>query len=300
MPRDAKTVLLCFIATSSLPDTEIHMSAQQYAELRSPHCVSVSPLSPQPATERCALESIVLQVRMNEDLPQEKVLISENAAKSILTEVGTNEVIRVSLLVGAGGNEGSGGGTLLGNDAKKNEMLRDVCDLVEKLTHEKEWYYKQAEEFRSQLEQATDALDLAMEERRVAVSMYSKARAMEQQMIDASMHIRASGGVVAGGAASNAVSGHNERPYPAESPVAEWLNKTGGGYAGKFFHVLEECGYEEMSDLEGMSEEEVAHLIQAAQESGGAKAPQVRRLRAGLEEISAAGTSTHGTTKTVD
>jgi len=42
----------------------------------------------------------------------------------------------------------------------------------------------QAERFRSELERAASELDLAHEERAVAVSMYAKSRVVEQELLN--------------------------------------------------------------------------------------------------------------------
>jgi hypothetical protein len=117
-----------------------------------------------------------------------------------------------------------------------------------------------------------------MEERRVAVSMYAQARELEQEMVRFNM---TSNGYNAKPALENGGSS-TENPYPVDSAVAAWLNDVGEGYASKFYGVLEECGYEQDADLEGMSSDEIDVLICALKDQGGAKAPQIRRLRGAL------------------
>ena len=83
-------------------------------------------------------------------------------------------------------------------------------------------------------------------------------------------------------------SAAKESPYPADSAVAEWLNSIGEGYAAKLYKVFEECGYEQKQDLEGMTKDEGRALMEAVEQRG-AKAPQLRRLRAALETMTEGG-----------
>jgi hypothetical protein len=152
MPRE-RTVLLQFRSSSGLLDSEIELSPLQHEELQKPAVVCVSPLQAQnPRNNGSVLQQIILQVRLNPDLSPEEVVLSENVKKAIMSEDGAG-VIRLTILAGVS-SEGLGhpsrltttGNPMATEDPAKQKMLAEVCDLVEKLTHEKEWYFKQAEE----------------------------------------------------------------------------------------------------------------------------------------------------------
>ena len=148
-----KAILLQFSTSQEIDDTEILLSNTCFEELGRPVVVTIAPLTRQKKGDSSnLLESIILNVRANEELQHEQAAFSESVLHAILSKEvsgSSSQVIRLSLLenaVGITNGIASGG---VADDPAKQKMLAEVCDLVEKLTHEKEWYYKQAEEVRT-------------------------------------------------------------------------------------------------------------------------------------------------------
>eukprot|EP00615_Pteridomonas_danica_P016126 CAMPEP_0114401588 /NCGR_PEP_ID=MMETSP0102-20121206/17334_1 /TAXON_ID=38822 ORGANISM="Pteridomonas danica, Strain PT" /NCGR_SAMPLE_ID=MMETSP0102 /ASSEMBLY_ACC=CAM_ASM_000212 /LENGTH=253 /DNA_ID=CAMNT_0001564689 /DNA_START=21 /DNA_END=779 /DNA_ORIENTATION=+ len=176
-------VLLQVSSSQSLKDSVIEMSPNQIACLDFPAVVRVEKMIKTKKKPTKTFCSLICEVQENETLIDDHAHLGLQTMKVIKTP--ENECIRISLVERLKPYNPTDGGednkwTQL---QKRENIVIELQQTLEKLTYEKSWYQAQAEKYRSELATAMEELDLAMEERQVAVSMYTKSRMVEQELL---------------------------------------------------------------------------------------------------------------------
>lgn len=179
-------VLLQAFASSAVADSVIELSSAQISSLDEPAVVRVQCMSKQKKEKKSGPMRLICEVKANDKLDDDHANLSASTLKVL--GVKSNECIRLSfvdsLVPSAAIHQSIPDNAERWKDLKKREALVEkLTRQLEKLTHERNWYRAQAERFRSELTASAEELHLVMEERRVAVAMYTKSRMIEQEFL---------------------------------------------------------------------------------------------------------------------
>lgn len=154
-------VLLQTSVGTDVEESVIELSPRQISSLGGPSVVRIEAMVP----KKGSLPRIICEIKENSNLPDDACRVGARTLKIIAAP--PNSCVRVTLLGAA-----KAGGEEKNNELKKREELLEALQhTLAKLTHERNWYKQVAERFRAELAATAEELDLAMEERQIAVSM---------------------------------------------------------------------------------------------------------------------------------
>lgn len=175
-------VLLQVTSSKALEDSVIEMSPNQIASLDFPAVVRVEKML-KTKKKPTIFSRMICEVQENTSLIDDHARIGPHTMKVLKTPEG--ECVRISLIDKLKPYDDSNPekGDKPTQQKKRENIVADLKQTLEKLAYEKTWYQSQAEKYRSELASAMEELDLAMEERQVAVSMYTKSRMVEQEIL---------------------------------------------------------------------------------------------------------------------
>jgi hypothetical protein len=187
-------VLLQVTSSNALEDSVIEMSPNQIASLDFPAVVRVEKML-KAKKKPAGFSRIICEVKENTSLIDDHARLGPYTMKVLKTP--ENECVRISLVdklkpLDEPLPEGEGGEVDVNTSSsnhkwtqqkKRESIVAELKQTLEKMAYEKAWYQSQAEKYRSELAAAMEELDLAMEERQVAVSMYTKSRMVEQELL---------------------------------------------------------------------------------------------------------------------
>jgi hypothetical protein len=194
-------VLLQVTSCDTLEDSVIEMSPNQIASLDFPAVVRVEKMiKTKKKSSKKEFSRLICEVNENASLVDDHARLNLSTMKIIKTP--ENECVRISLVdklkpyndlnntttLTTSNELGSENNNQQSDNRwtqlkKRENIVLELQQTLEKLTYEKSWYQAQAEKYRSELATALEELDLAMEERQVAVSMYTKSRMVEQELL---------------------------------------------------------------------------------------------------------------------
>jgi hypothetical protein len=155
------TVLLQVSSGATLEDSCIQISHEQFVSLGEPVVVRCLRLEQKGMKKKGA--SLLCEVLVEDGIPIDSCCLS-TATMSLLA-IKPTECVRLSFLRRL--NQGkqvdiAASEARFAELERREQLVEALQKAVIKLSHEKLWYQNQAEGFRSELEAATDELDLAM------------------------------------------------------------------------------------------------------------------------------------------
>lgn len=188
MTVSATTVaVLLQVSVGSVEDSFVELSPRQIANLGSPPVVSLERMAV-PGKKNSGMR-LLCEVRENAEVADDGCRLSAPTLKIIGSSV--NECVRLLVLEKFQSAAGSTSAKPCDDleerwaELKKREgLVEQLEQTLQKLSHERQWYKMQAESFRAELAAATEELDLVMEERQVAVSLYTKSRMVEEELMN--------------------------------------------------------------------------------------------------------------------
>ncbi len=182
-------VVLLQAQAGEVEPTVVELAPKQIATLGNPPIVRLERMHVTGKKPAAGMR-LLLEVAPNDALPEDGCRLAAATLKTL--GVAAQECLRLTLvdaLQRVGGHGPLPTAAEVDLEArwaelrKREGLVAQLQQTLAKLTHERGWYQQQAEQFRAQLEATSAELDLAMEERQVAVSMYAKARAIEEDLL---------------------------------------------------------------------------------------------------------------------
>jgi len=189
-------------STPAVEDSVIELSPAQLVGLGRPQCVRLEQITTAPGKKATPGMKILCEAREAADLSDDQCRLSPASLKVLGVHAGG--CVRLQRLASFAVDDAARLAERAAEQQRREELVAGLQEALAKLAHERDWYMAQAERFRGELEEVAAALDLAHEERKVAVSMYAKSRVVEQELLNLKLKEVAMGGAAAAaqGAAS--------------------------------------------------------------------------------------------------
>lgn len=179
--------VLLQVSVGPVEDSFVELSPRQIANLGSPAVVSLERMVV-PGKKNQGMR-LLCEVRDNAEVADDGCRLSAPTLKVIGASV--NDCVR--LLVSEKFQSATSSASVKNTEdleerwaelKKREGLVEQLEQTLQKLSHERQWYKMQAESFRAELAAATEELDLVMEERQVAVSLYTKSRMVEEELMN--------------------------------------------------------------------------------------------------------------------